>query len=401
MHAVRYWRAIHTWSSLVCTAFLLILCTTGLPLIFSEEIGDWLNETPYETLPAGAPAADLDGMVEESLRRYPGQMVTSIFVDDDEPQVLVWVAPSWQLSQETPKNNHFVKFDARTARVLTTSDSPQQRGVLIMQWVRRLHLDLFSELPGRMFLGLMALLFVASIVSGVMLYAPFMKKLDFGTIRSDRSRRLRWLDLHNLLGIISLAWALVVGGSGALNEFSVPLFMLWQKTDVQDVLQPWRSRPTSSGSDLGSVQAAFDKAKQALPDMRVISILYPGAPFGTPYHYMIWAKGDTPLTSRLFSPVLVDARSGELTAVVRMPWYLRALEISRPLHFGDYGGLPLKIIWAVLDAILIVILGTGLYLWFARGKSRAARAEKLAREKSSTHGPPATSGGSNRSSRRL
>jgi uncharacterized iron-regulated membrane protein len=66
---------------------------------------------------------------------------------------------------------------------------------------------------------------------------------------------------------------------------------------------------------------------------------------------------------------LVDARTGEITAVLAMPWYLRALQVSRPLHFGDYGGLPLKILWALLDTVTIVVLGSGLYLWLSRRRS--------------------------------
>ena len=54
--------------------------------------------------------------------------------------------------------------------------------------------------------------------------------------------------------------------------------------------------------------------------------------------------------------MLVDGATGALTTVARMPWYLTALELSRPLHFGDYGGMPLKIIWALLDLITIVVL---------------------------------------------
>jgi len=79
--------------------------------------------------------------------------------------------------------------------------------------------------------------------------------------------------------------------------------------------------------------------KAALPDMVATSVVFPGSPFGSPYHYVVWTKGRTPLTSRLFSPVLVNPRSGALVSVVSMPWYLRVLEISRPLHFGDYGGM--------------------------------------------------------------
>jgi uncharacterized iron-regulated membrane protein len=221
-------------------------------------------------------------------------------------------------------------------------------------------------LPGELFMGSMALLFVVAVVSGIVLYSPFMRRLDFGTVRRGRSPRLKWLDMHNLLGVTTLAWALVVGATGAMNELSTPLFGLWQRTDVAAMLESWRDHPVPAVSDLGSVQSAQDAAKAALPDMRVSSIIFPGSKFGTPYHYLLWAKGETPLTSRLFNPVLVDARTGNLDGIVAMPWYLRALEVSRPLHFGDYGGVPLKIIWILLDLVTIVVLASGLYLWFGK-----------------------------------
>src|SRR3546814_3694373 len=69
-----------------------------------------------------------------------------------------------------------------------------------------------------------------------------------------------------------------------------------------------------------------------------------------------------------------------------MPWYLTALEVSRPLHFGDYGGMPLKILWTLLDLVTIVVLGSGLYLWIARRKATDARVAELVRR----HQPSAT-----------
>ena len=44
----------------------------------------------------------------------------------------------------------------------------------------------------------------------------------------------------------------------------------------------------------------------------------------------------------------------------------QALQLSQPLHFGDYGGLPLKLLWAALALFTIVVLGSGLYLWLGR-----------------------------------
>jgi uncharacterized iron-regulated membrane protein len=45
------------------------------------------------------------------------------------------------------------------------------------------------------------------------------------------------------------------------------------------------------------------------------------------------------------------------------------LLVSQPLHFGDYGGLPMKILWALLDLITIIVLASGLYLWLKRYNS--------------------------------
>ena len=49
-----------------------------------------------------------------------------------------------------------------------------------------------------------------------------------------------------------------------------------------------------------------------------------------------------------------------------MPAINQALMMSKPLHFGDYGGLPLKILWALLTLATIWVLWTGIFLWLRR-----------------------------------
>ena len=39
--SLKVWYRVHKWTSLACTLFLLMLCLTGLPLIFKDEIGIW------------------------------------------------------------------------------------------------------------------------------------------------------------------------------------------------------------------------------------------------------------------------------------------------------------------------------------------------------------------------
>lgn len=377
-NAFRRWFWVHKWTSLICTVFLLLICLTGLPLVLREELGDLLdNSLPYAAVPDGTPNVSLDKLIAISREMYPGEKVLSVFSDDDEPKIIVTMVSSWDALKANRQSLHQIKFDAHTGKILKTTKPFNGDSLSFLQIMLRLHTDLFTGLPGELFMGSMALLFVIAIISGIAIYGPFMRKLDFGTVRADRSPRLKWLDMHNMIGVITLAWALVVGATGVINELSTPLFTLWQQTDVKAMLAPFSGNSTPEDNELSSPQAAFDAVKAALPDMIPTSVVYPGSPFGSPYHYLIWTKGPQPLTSRLFSPVLVDARSGKLTDIVAMPWYLRALEISRPLHFGDYGGMPLKIIWILLDLATIAVLGSGLYLWFSRRASSVAAADDV------------------------
>jgi uncharacterized iron-regulated membrane protein len=364
---LRFWSFTHKWTSLVCTLFLLVICVTGLPLIFHEEIDAWLaDDLPYAVTPDDAPRANLDGIVDAALARYPGEVARFVAFDDDAPKILVTLAPSMEAE---PQKDHWLKFDAHTGALLKDGIAGRDQ-TSFMDLMFHLHADLFAGLPGELFLGFMGLLFVLAIVSGVVLYAPFMSKLDFGAVRRRRNARIRWLDLHNLLGAATLVWALAVGVTGVVNELAQPLFLLWQATDVAAILAPYQGK--APPSPLSSVQAAHDRARALLPGQTPAFIQFPTTRFGSPHHYIVWTKGGTALTSRLFQPALIDAASGETTIVPELPWYLTALNLSRPLHFGDYAGLPLKILWAILDALTIIVLGGGLYLWAARRRTPIA-----------------------------
>src|SRR3546814_19766378 len=78
------------------------------------------------------------------------------------------------------------------------------------------------------------------------------------------------------------------------------------------------------------------------------------------------SSGSSSLAARNYQPVLVDAVTSKLSAVPAWPLAMSALYLSQPLHFGDYGGLPLKIIWALFDLVAIAVLGSGLYLLLGR-----------------------------------
>jgi uncharacterized iron-regulated membrane protein len=214
-----------------------------------------------------------------------------------------------------------------------------------------------------------------------------MRKLAFGTVRRQRSTRIKWLDLHNLLGVVTVAWALAVGFTGALNTVNDLVLYYWQNDQLADMISPYKDRPVLK--ELGSLEQSTRAAEALEPNMAISLIAFPGTAFASPQHYAFFMKGTEPLTARLLKPVLVDAQTTLVTESRELPLYAKAMLLSQPLHFGDYAGMPLQIFWALLDVITIIVLWSGLVLWW---RKRRQPVENILREAGAGFDSTATGG---------
>lgn len=366
---IRRWSQVHTWTSLICTLFLLMLALTGLPLIFHHELEHLLGEAPeLRELPADTPHLSLQQLVEAAERYRPGEVVQYFGFEDDEPNGVVAITAATAGTE--PNSSHTFMLDARSGEAL---EMPAANGGILMV-ILRLHVDMFAGLPGKLLLAFMGLLFVVAIISGVVLYAPFMRRLKFAEVRREKATRTRWLDLHNLIGIVTLTWALVVGLTGVISACADLLISAWRTESLAAMVEPYRDAPPLT--QRAPVNQVLTIAAQATPAMQPDFIAFPGTRFSSEHHYSVFMKGNTHLTAHLWTPVLIDARSLEVTAIGQRPWYMDALSMSQPLHFGDYGGMPMKVLWAVLDVLTIIVLGSGLYLWWIRRRTAATTRER-------------------------
>jgi uncharacterized iron-regulated membrane protein len=344
-----------------------MLCLTGLPLIFHDEIDAVLGQGPAKEIVGRASSSDgpglvpLDTMLATALANRPGEVPLFMAFDNDTPLTTVTTGAR----PDVPATGMTVQlFDRTTGRPIGKVD---EEG--LMNFLLQLHTDMFLGLKGELFLGTMGLLFVVALASGAVLYAPFMRKLDFGTLRVVGSRRVAWLDYHNLLGIVALAWMTVVGVTGIINALVTPITKAWQARELAAMTSSYSGRPPLPPERYGSLDRALAVARRAIPGMNPQFIALPGGAFSSRHHYAVFFQGDTPLTERLLTTALVDAGTGRLTNAAPMPWYFKALSLSQPLHFGDYGGMPLKLLWAVLDLFTIAVLSSGLYLWLGKRRT--------------------------------
>jgi uncharacterized iron-regulated membrane protein len=364
-NSIKFWSHVHTWSSLISTLFLLMLCVTGMPLIFHDEI-DALVEN-YQSAETDGPASalagqPLDQIVAKAIAQAGGGVPLFIGFSQDSPIITVTTGPRPDAREAEMRLFSFNRMTGRSVGEI--------RDEGITHFLLKLHTDLFLGLPGKLFLGAMGAFFLIAIVSGLVLYVPFMRRLAFGTLRTEQSKRVRTLDQHNLVGVVTLGWALVVGLTGVINAFADPLTDNWREGELAAMVSKQNAAERLDPARYNSIDQAMAAAKAARPGLSPQFIGFPGGAWSSVRHYAIFFQGNTALTSHVLTPALVDAETGTLTDIRSMPALNQALMLSKPLHFGDYGGLALKLLWALFNLATIWMLVSGLKLWLGRRKRK-------------------------------
>ena len=119
---------------------------------------------------------------------------------------------------------------------------------------------------------------------------------------------------------MTVSWALVVGTTGVVNTWADLLVKVWQYTELTDMVGPYKSKPLVTKTvPLDDVVAT---ARAAVPETTPYFIAMPGSLLTSNSHFAVFMRGETPLTSRLLKPVLIDAETSKFTATRELPWYI-------------------------------------------------------------------------------
>ena len=360
--AVKRWHALHKWSSLISLLFMLTAFGSGLPLVFGEEIyrlEQWLAAEAADAEAGNETALPLDALISRARQARPGTALQLMYRDRIDPRATYFALGK---SVAAPLiDSEFLRIDNFSGEYLGAEFYAEG----IMGFFLLLHTQLFMGPGGALLLGFIGLLFLLALLSGVVLYAPFMRQRSFAVIRLDKGRRGRWLDLHNSAGIVLLTWAFVVGATGVVNTVDDLLIHFWLQNDLQQITADDPVTADVTGR-LTSVQRALELGAEAMPDGEFNFMTFPGAEYSSDRHYLVFFNGVTPLSSQLLRVAVINAYSGELIATPAMPWYIIVPLLAQPLHYGNYGGIGLKIAWALLCLATIALLLSGLALWWQK-----------------------------------
>ena len=220
-------------------------------------------------------------------------------------------------------------------------------------------------------------------VSGIYLWWP-VKRVAID--RRATGRRF-WFDLHNAIGIFSLAFLLVLTFTGLMigfEETTVPAF--YSLTGSQPSKAPGPPPAPPAGAKPITPDQAMEIARAAIPGTFPFQINVPG-PKGT---YQIRSRFPEDLTPGGRSRVIVDQYSGAVLFAEgsrTAPAGARMVIVNRAIHTGDIFGIPSKFLMSLASLMAAVQVITGVIMWWKRTRARRPRSEPRALASGAGGGP--------------
>jgi len=350
--------AAHSVLGVSLALALFIVSFTGTTALFVPELAQW--EHPTHRLGPPPAGMRIDPLVRSHLDAWPHGPGDVTYVSMPTP-----LRPIVELHHHADGTEQHVQIDPTTGRELPFA------GESLSRFLREIHTDLYLPPPwGRYLVRLLGFLMMLSLATGTILHKRFFR--DLRTFRPDRSQRLLWKDTHTVIGSWGLPFHLTLAFTGTVLGLSGVFLranaVVSYEGDIEAVLG---ATPTPAGraaamSDLdalvddarhrrGDVVSSLEIHHRGDADGRLAVVTTTGENLnpGTEHHYAI-ADG-----SHLSTRSIGDSAGGRAYAAVT------------PLHYGTFGGIPLKLLYAVIGAASSVLVLTGLQVLLERAPSRA------------------------------
>lgn len=357
-HLLKTHLPLHTWCGVVSALFLIVCFLAGALTLFLDDLNRWAAPPPPSVMPA--PDARQQAQLLDYMAAHPE--ITTTFTlhlrtTADAPAPLSWERDGEQFWATRDANGQWRRFSAPLPALGEVLDD----------------LHRTAGIPGAVggyTMGVVAVLYALALISGTVLLLPRLKRQLFA-LRPEGGRRRAWLDLHNLLGLTALPFHLVIAITTAVFVFYAPLEQAMRAlspaadTDVAEAAGQGELLPPAT---LLARAQAFAPALQA--ERMVFDALDNRA------EALVVVLGGTATGGRRLYVALNPYGGALRYRNSGGSFYHAASDAFAALHFGNYGGYPLRWLYFVLALAGAALFYTGNLLWLgkrARGERRDVR----------------------------
>jgi len=340
----------HSYSGLISGLFLLVIGITGAVLAFSEEI----DEAVFQEYSVKAPGEKLalDKAIKNVQAEFP-QWETRIVHFDKGQSIL--------FNLRLPDARRFVFVHPETGQIIANINA----NTTITKWLLKLHYSFFAGVFGRILVFVVGILVLLSLLTGIVLYRKvIIKTLLFKVKIKQRRSRNFYSALHRYIGVWALMLNLVLVITGIFLAYKVA------KSGLQTPEPP---RPPNLAI---SVEQSLMQIKTQYPEFMPTYIRLPKNESSA-----ITVNGvfhsDPFYLSQYYNKFLIDANTGIIISVSRIsdaPFVTRLDSMISPLHFGQYGGFPIKLLYCIIGLSGPFLSVTGFIIW----KKKKQKANSIA-----------------------
>lgn len=355
------WR-LHSVLGLVAGLGLVVIGLSGSLLVFREEVETLLNPSFLAVEPAPAGRMSLDELRLSANRVLPDYELTGWQV---RPASQAAYADVLYLIKRGTSEWEMATIDPYTGKILAT---PRAYTGSVTGWLYAFHQSFLGGHVGEWVIGIFGVVFCLLGVTGVWIYRNFWK--SFATLRWRRGARILFSDVHRFVGISSVAFNLVVGFTGAYWNISHGI----EEAVHGEFPQPLIDRRLySEGVSLDAVVA---QAPVHIARFQSNFISLPSSPDGK---VVLWgAQSDrSPFRSPYGSTITFDPYTGAFVSaydLTQQGAWAQVVDAFEPVHFGTFGGLPVKVLWTLLGLAPAVLTFSGVAIALRRRRAREPRA---------------------------
>lgn len=348
----RLWFLWHSWLAMPIWAFLFFVCLTGSIAVLSQEIM-WLSNPAMRATASGEPLP-AKALVAAAEAAVPGGRVASLAWGGSHMAVGVRMA--------VPDGTSVTAWvDPVSGVVQGTSSGPSFRG-----FFRALHGWLLTYPVGWYAVSLLGIPLLGSLVTGLVVYKRFWRSFYRPRIRFGNGARVMWGDLHRVGGTWSIWFLALMAFTGLWFLINTLLWDLGMPLGgvKPPVLVAREDLPVAGTAPRPDPDAILTAAFGAVPDMRLRSLTLPAVAF-----YPAQVGGSSGQAPLLPDTILVNPQTYEVMEVsggFDRPGAQLTGVIMRALHTGDFGGLPVKLVWFTFGLLLTMLVFSGMVIWTKR-----------------------------------
>jgi uncharacterized iron-regulated membrane protein len=362
---------------LVVGLLFCLMSLSGSLIVFRADIEHALRPKWTTTMPA-RPQSVLTEAAQNIRQRWPGARIVSLNIPPGAEDPNVREPHEFDIRLPDGRTAH-VFTDSRSGEVLGTFDVPW------LTWIVDLHHNLRLGSTGKQVVGVIGIgLFFASL-TGLTLWT--LRKPNLRTalrVRTRASWKAANFDLHRSTGLLANALLLTVSITGIYLAYpgTVQKVLGVAPDKTPRAMKPAKERGEGKTKESKPIEELLAAARQALPSGSVRQIRFADKAGRGQVTIRLWVPGDLrPEGSNRISLDPSTARVLQIDRASDWPLMKRLTQSATPVHYAEWGGLPLRILWASIGLVPPVLFVSGLLIWlqsyFARrDAARRARASR-------------------------